>query len=551
MASENKLYQAYLEEMQHIEKFRTSHISMYGEAPVDTDDPYTKRLIESLAFFGARARLQGTEKIVQIHQRLFRQYFPYLINPLPAFGMLQMKPSIRFPEKVVLPIGSELIFKTKNNLKAVFQTLDEITIFPFSIKSFDFVRRGGDGWQFIMEFVSTHINTEEIGNFRLYINHLNSFLSSLSISFALQYALERVHVFYDDEKEKNAKGKDCTIEYGYNSQQRIVFCHVIEQLRSLLHFPQQELFINLQIPPSGKRWKSFTLIFDLNDKWPEFLKLNGESFIPYVVPIINLKKAYAEPILDNGTKDSYPLLHPEPIHKFELHTVLNVSEVLSIGTKPIAPGFLGVQGEGSFEVDYFKNEMILNLPNAFQHPKTVMTEGLWMQSWFSNYINDELDLIFTDVQTLGIQVRLLGSIHRFEKTLDDDPDFLIRLLSLKNQNRLTTNEIIFILNTMKNLNNTYFDSIPHLIKELKINERFNQQQMNSLIEYEFFLKDLEGQRWELVILFFKYVNDLLNCWLSSFEVETKVHFTRNKKPTIFKRGTKNELSILARDFLFS
>lgn len=551
MASENKLYQAYLEEMQQIEKFRTSHISMYGEAPVDTDDPYTKRLIESLAFFGARARLQGTEKIVQIHQCLFRQYFPYLINPLPAFGMLQMKPSIRFPEKVVLPVGAELIFKTKNNLKAVFQTLDEITIFPFSIKSFDFVRRGNEGWQFAIEFISPHINTDEIGSFRLYINHLNSFLSSLSISFALQYSLENVHVFYDDEKEKNAKGKNCTIEYGYNNQERIVFCHVIEQLRSLLHFPQQELFINLEIPPSGKRWKSFTLIFDLSDKWPESLKLNGESFIPYVVPIINLKKAYAEPIFDNGTKDSYPLLHPEPIHKFALHTVLNVSEVLSIGTKPIAPGFLGVQGEGSYEVDYFKNEMILNLPNAFQNPKTVMTEGLWMQPWFSNYINDELDLIFTEAQTLGINVRLLGSIHRFEKTIDDDPNFLIRILSLKNQNRLTTNEIIFIMNTMKNLNNTHFDSIPHLIKELKINERFNQQQMNALIEYEFFLKDLEGQRWELVMLFFKYMNDLLNCWLSSFEVETKVHFPRNKKPTVFKRGTKNELSLLARDFLFS
>ena len=176
MASEIKLYQAYLEELQNIEKFRNSHIYLYGETPVDTDDPYTKRIIESLAFFGARARLQGTQKIVEIHQCLYRQYFPYLTNPIPIFGMLQMKPSIRFPEKVVLPMGSELIFKTQNNLKATFQTLDEVTIYPFSIEKFAFESKG-DGWQFAIEFVSPHINTEEIGNMKLYINHLNSFLS--------------------------------------------------------------------------------------------------------------------------------------------------------------------------------------------------------------------------------------------------------------------------------------------------------------------------------------------------------------------------------------
>lgn len=551
MSAENKIYQAYLEELQFIEKFRSSHVSSYGETPIDTEDPYTKRLIESLAFFGARARLQGTEKIVDIHQNLFRQYFPYLINPIPAFGMLQMKPSIRFPEKVVFSVGSELIFKTKNNLKATFQTLDEITIFPFSQKSFHFARRIGEGWQCSIEFISPHINTEEIGTFKLYINHLNSFLSSLSVSFALQYALEKVHVYYDDGKENNAAKKNCDIQFGYNSEKRKVFSHNVEQLRSLLHFHQQELFINIEIPPLGKRWKSFTLVFDLNDKWPETLKLNSESFLPYVVPIINLKKAYAEPVFHDGTKDSYPVLHPEPTHKFELHTLTNVSEILSTGTKPITPGFLGIQGEGSFEINYFNSELTLNLPNAFQHPKTVMIEALWTQPWFSNYVNDELELMFPEAQALGIQVRLLGSIHRYENTLEDDPNFLIRILSLKNQNRLSTNEIIFIMNIMKKLNTSHYDAIPSLIKDLKINEGFNQQQMNAFIQYEFFLNELGGQRWELVLLFFKYVNDLLNCWLPSFEVETKVHFPRNKNPTIFKRGTKHELSLLARDFFFS
>jgi type VI secretion system protein ImpG len=551
MTNDDKLYQAYLEELQQIEKFRSSHVALYGETPIESEDPHTKRLIESLAFFSARAHLQGTRKMVQIHQCLFRQYFPYLVQALPAFAMLQLKPSLKYPEKVVFAPGAELVFKTVNNLKATFQTLDSLTVFPFLNKSFEFTRRGKEGWRCTVEFTTTHISTEEIGTFRLYINHLNSFLSSLSVSFAMQYALESVQVFYDDERAKQDKGKICSISFGYDSQERKVFDHVIEQIRSLLHFPQQELFINLQVPPCGKRWQSFTLCFDFNEKWPDSLKLNSDSFLPYVVPIVNLKKAFAEPVVDDGTKDSFPVLFPEPMHKFELHTVTNVSEILSTGTRPIIPGLLGLDEGGSYEVDYFNKEIILNLPNAFSDPKTVSIHALWTQPWFSNYVDDELDLQFSEAQSFGLSVRLLGAIHRYENTLEDDPNFLIRILSLKNRTRLTPNEILFIMNVMKNLNNSFFDSIPPLIRDLKINEKFQNKQMTALVEYEFFLKDLGGQKWELAVLFFKYLNDLLNSWLSNFEVETKVHFTKMKKPIIFKRGSNHELSVLARDLFFS
>lgn len=550
MTSEEKLYQAYLEELQQLEKFRSSHVDLYAETPIDSEDPHTKRLIESLAFFGARARLQGTRKIVQIHQCLFRQYFPYLVNPLPAFAMLQLKPSIRYPEKVLLPAGSGVIFKTVNDLKASFQTLDPLTVSPLFSKSFNFERRGKGGWRCSLEYSSPHVSTEEIGSFKLYINHLNSFLSSLSISFAMQHSLEKVQIFYDDTKKTQETGIECSISFGYNVEERKVFSHVLEQIRSLLHFPQQELFFTLDIPSLGRRWQSFTLCFDFNEKWPESQKLNSDSFIPFVVPIVNLKRANADPIYHDGTKDCHPLLHPEPVEKFELHTVVNVSEVLSVGTRPIIPGMLGV-GNGTYEVDYFSKEITFELPNVFNNPKTVSVEALWTQPWFSNYMSDDLELQFPEAQSFGINVRLLGSIHPYENTLEDDPNYLIRILSLKNQNRLNTNEILFIMHTMKSLNLSVFQSVPELIKELKINEKFNQVQKNSIIEYEFFLKDLGGQKWELVVLFFKYLHDLLNCWLASFEVNTKIHFSKQKKPLVFKQGTKHELSILARDFFLS
>ena len=107
------------------------------------------------------------------------------------------------------------------------------------------------------------------------------------------------------------------------------------------------------------------------------------------------------------------------------------------------------------------------------------------------------------------------------------------------------------MNTMKNLNRSVFEAIPDFIKELQINKKIDQKQMSMVMEYEFFLNDWGGQKLELVVLFFKYIHNLLNCWLPNFEIDTVVHFPKKRKPLIFKQGTKNELSMLARDFLLS
>ena len=79
----------------------------------------------------------------------------------------------------------------------------------------------------------------------------------------------------------------------------------------------------------------------------------------------------------------------------------------------------------------------------------------------------------------------------------------------------------------------------------------DQKNFTSVIEYEFFLKNWNGQRWELAVLFFKYVNKMLNSWLPHFEIETIVHFPQSKKPLIIKQGKDYELSALARHFFLS
>lgn len=552
MLIDEKIYQAYLEELQQLEKFKASHTALYGETPLDSEDPNTKRLIEALAFFNARARLHGVQQITQIHERLFRQYFPYLVNPLPAFGMVQITPSIRYPERVTLPAGSEVIFKTSSQQKASFQTLEAVDVFPLFLKNFSFEKRDENGWRCLIEYTSLHVSTEEMGSMKFYINHLNSFFSSLRALFAIEHSFVKAQVFYDPSEKISPKdqGLECGVEFGPAMKERSIFSHEIEQIRSLLHFPQQELFFTLSIPPSRKRWKTIVFALDFNEKWPDSIKLNADTFLPFIVPIANFKKAFAEPIFCEGTKEAYPLLHPDPMYQFELHTVLSVCKILSNGLKPLKPGILGKMGD-SYEIDYFNKELLLDLPDSLQNPATLSVEALWTQPWFSDYMNVELDLQFKEAQTFGLGARLLGSLHRHEQAVEDDSSFLIRLLSLKNQNYLQLSEILFIVNAMKTISGSFFNNVPDWILDLKTRQRMDQKNFSSVIEYEFFLKEWNGQRWEVAVLFFKYINSMLSSWLPHFEIETIVHFPQSKKPLIIKQGKEYELSVLARHFFLS
>ena len=136
-------------------------------------------------------------------------------------------------------------------------------------------------------------------------------------------------------------------------------------------------------------------------------------------------------------------------------------------------------------------------------------------------------------------------------TIAQDPKFLIRILALKNQTNLSLSELLFLMSSLKNIDHSYFKIVPPLIKGLEVIQQTDRIGLGPTICYQFQLKEWDGRGWELVVLFFKYLNSFLNCWLSNFHVETKVFFPYVKTPLIFKGETQNELSILARNFHLS
>jgi len=294
-----------------------------------------------------------------------------------------------------------------------------------------------------------------------------------------------------------------------------------------------------------------TLLFELNDKWPQQLLLTKSSFSHNVASIVNIKTSKSEPITCDGTKDSYPILYPNPNDQYSLHTILGVYEMTPQGVQPLKPGVLDKKGR-TYEVDFLDQKIFLDLPDAFLEKRNVSVDALWTQLWFSDYVDQEFSLNFAERQNIGLEVHSLQQMTNHEiPHAAKDPKFLLRILSLKNQNQLKLSELLFLMNGLKNLDHSHFQMVPPLIKDLTIDRQLDRTGIGPTIRYEFRLKEWDGRGWELVFFFFHCVNDFLNCWLANFHVETALLFPQTKTPLIFKGGCEHALPILARDFFLS
>lgn len=545
MFVDDELYQAYIEEMQKLEHFRSSR-DVVKNTPLVTNDPYTKRLIEALAFFGARAKRQSEKTVSRIHQNLFYQFFPYLLNPLPAMAMIGVNPSPNHPESVRLEVGTELNFNTNNQFKAHFQTLETIDIDPIRLQDFDFIRREDHGWLCKMQFQALHPTHKQPKPLRLYISHLRSLYSSFRTLFAIEHHLEKIEAYFDDLCDQ---AQLCHHTWGPSTTHRILN-HPLERLRSLMRMPQQELFLTCELPKTEEKWHSFTICIYLNQNWPTSLMLSKDTFIPFVTPALNLKSEHADPIICDGTKDQYPILHPDPSLHLELHTVKSVNQILSTGSKPLKPGILSLKGN-TYDVNYFDKMLKLDIEGAFNKPETVTIEALWSQPEYTEHIDEHTDIQFRLPEMLHSEIDLMSKIYPYERYRSASPTFLLDVFSLKNQDALTKDQLLFLLNIAKNLNRSVFDFIPDLISDMKVTNHEHASHLGANIEYEFWLKDWGGQKWEIVVLFFTYVNRFLNAWLTQFGINTIIHFPQAKQPLKIEGDKNNDLSILARNFHLS
>jgi type VI secretion system protein ImpG len=229
MRIDESLYKAFLEEMNALENFRIGYASLHPGVPLDREDPDVRRLIEAMALFSARTRLAGSRNISATSRRIFQQFFPYLLVPMPSMAVLQALPTRQFVEPVVFPKGSEVILSPESGGGAVFQTLGELRIMPITLTKFSMLLQE-KGFRIALRFSAFFARSEEIGRLSFCINHLNNYESSQTVLFHLKRHLKKVSVIFDEKADEESSGIPCDVSFGL-PQDEDNFEHPLHQER--------------------------------------------------------------------------------------------------------------------------------------------------------------------------------------------------------------------------------------------------------------------------------------------------------------------------------
>jgi type VI secretion system protein ImpG len=530
MNLDEKLYKAFLEEMHELENFRLAYAASHPTAALERDDPDVKRLLEALAYFAARTRTAGLTNIVATRRRLFAQFFPYLLSPLPALGLAQATPTGQFVEPLELPAGSDISVSAESGKQCLFRTLDPLHVLPISLGRVDTLALDGGRTRLLLPFSTPYARNEPIGRLSLHINHFNDFNASLRVWHALQDNLRATTVVYNEQANEESFGPSCAVDFGRPGGGDDGPGHPLQQERLYFHCPQTELFLNVELAPPPRNWRSFTLCLDLDAGWPRNLRLSTDVFQLFVVPMANLQRALAQPQVYDGTKERVAIRHPKVHEKYSLHSVAGVFQIEDGVTTPLTPGTLA-GGNGSYEVEEQTDQLgrrsawlAPHLPAAFEQPRTLGVDAFWIQTWFSELLNQRLEIAPYRRRLAGLEWGLVGDMmqHR-EHGFADAVDEFLHLFVLQNKKLFNREDLVTLLKTMGSVWSGYFAAVKDMLADLRVEEVPEQRGGGTpKLVYHLILQEQDPGQLPLLRSFAAHLERILDSWISGARVEVRL-----------------------------
>ncbi|QTA81206.1 Type VI secretion system, TssF-like [Desulfonema limicola] len=534
MQIDDPLYKAFLEQVQELENFRMTYASVHPHVPMDRDDPDVKRMIEAMAFFSARTHRAGMNNIVSSQLRIFQQCFPYLLLPLPSMGMLKARLTGRFAEAVDIPKGCEFTFSTQDGKTALFLTLFSIRILPLFLTRAEMPYTPGKGFRLLLQLNAPYSRNEDIGKISFHINHLNNYKASLQVFHTLKQYIRKTSIVFDEKFSETKPGIPCSISFGpHEDQENIKSQNPVLKERFFFHFPMQELYLNIDCPAPPRNWSQIIICFDLDIKWPRNLILSKEVFHLYSIPVMNLKKEAAQPVLCDGTREEYPVFYSNPEKGFQIQELAGVYTVENQGMIPLRPGILS-GGNNSYEIiqktdlktGIREHRLLLNMPEAFEKPKTIAVDAMWFQPEFSKNTNQQLNVQPYGRTLGGLEWETLGRIvpHNDNRFGADRENFL-NLFILKNKPDLTLDDLFSILRAMGNVLQNEFKDVINLLTDMRVEHappKKNERAGSLRRVYYLKFAKLDPSFMPLVETFIIHVEKVLDGWLPETAVEIRI-----------------------------
>lgn len=138
-------------------EFAAEHENVAGRLHLKTPndpDPYVERLLEGVAFLGARVRLQMDEQYPEFTSHLLQTIQPHFLAPVPSMAIVEFEPQ---PSDQTVLQGFRIKRGTQltayspsdNHADVIFSTGHEVVLWPLAVKSVDYLGARGQIGEFV------------------------------------------------------------------------------------------------------------------------------------------------------------------------------------------------------------------------------------------------------------------------------------------------------------------------------------------------------------------------------------------------------------------
>ena len=467
-SNNDALFDAFLKQLQELDKFRITHIGRYRDSILDRDDPDIRRLIEAMAMFTARTHLMGERSIRRSHTRLFQQHFSYLLDPTPPMSLIQASVTPRFVDPKDIPVGTSVELTGRHPGKnrgpddgeehtLTSKTLTHLTLMPIYLSSVETYRQKDRSYELLLRFRADFTRLEPLEPLQIHLNCYNDFRSSATVHFQLREHLQSARAEF---KATAPNGSDetipCDISFAPTeiAEEDALLNRPLERSRSFFSFPQQKLFFSISPQRTPNKWSEFSVVLHLSPQWPAELKLSEDMFHLNVIPVANMTRDFSNPVLCDGTRERYRLRSKTNDDAQEIMTIEGVYKTSANELHPLAPGVIEEEND-CYELEHEEIEtrrqswLYLQIENALEEPQTVAVDAWWYSRQTDDADLREWSVDLFDRHIDGVEwAKSYPIIPAMKNNFAENMNTLMHLLSIKHKKILDLDDLRQILTVL-------------------------------------------------------------------------------------------------------
>lgn len=325
-------------------EFAKQHPEIAGKLDIkdgESTDPYTERLIESVAFMSAKLAQRIDDNAQNIAFHLLSALYPNLINVFPPCSVVKFESenNVELSSPIRINKGTNLFVKSKSGMECQFRTLYPLVIYPISINQISFLKvskqtGGDDGWCLELKIKTNSVPIEQlqIDDLLFYIN--SDITGNALILYEAIFSNPKRAVFVRVNNQQLNLDLKNILPCGFSPDEMV--CPVspystncFQLFQEVLHFKKKFMFfriVNLGklLTESGiKNIGELSLIIDVKVSDDAlFQVVNNDSIILNATPIVNLFPITSDPFRFDGTQPKYLLLADQARDKaLEIHSI--------------------------------------------------------------------------------------------------------------------------------------------------------------------------------------------------------------------------------------